>query len=126
METEKAATSSDNVEQEYCNKDLSECARLLVTSAVGNTKTDLLARSLRCTRTGHLVLVLEELLQQYKIWMNERIALVESSSSTIGMNDLSRYVSTLLLSHSTGTSLSRTIALLAELGLTAPPLERMR
>ena len=114
------------LKQEYCNKLLSERARLFVTSAVGNTKTELLDRSLPSTRTGHLVLVLEELLQQFKIWINERIALFKSSSSTIGMNGLYRYVSTLLLSHSTGISLSRTIAWLAELGMTAPPLECMR
>ena len=114
------------LEREYCNNILSERARLFVISAVGNTKTELLARSLPSTRTRHFVLVVEELLQLCKIWMNGRIALLETSSSTIGMNDLYRYVSTLLLSHSTGISLSRTITLLAELGLTAPPLERMR
>lgn len=57
--------------------------------------------------------------------MNERIVLFDTSS-TIGMNDLYRYISTFLLSHSTGASLSRNIASPAELGLMAPPLERMR
>lgn len=125
METQKRQLHPVMLKRGYCNSILSECTRLFVRSAVGNTKNEPLAHSSPSMRTEHLVVVLKELLQQCRIWMNERIALFETPSSTIGMSDLYRFVSTSFLSHSTGLCLSRTISLLAELGLMASPLERM-
>ena len=77
MATKKPRLHPVIMEREYCNNILSERARLSVSSAVGNTKTELMALIIPSTRTGHFVLVLEELLQPYRIWMNERIYFFE-------------------------------------------------
>lgn len=84
------------------------------------------AKSLAPTRAGFIVLLVLDLIEKVREWMNESIRMQETVSITITKSHTYRFLSALLLSHCTGFSYVNTIELLRNFGATAPSLERMR
>lgn len=84
------------LERDFASSVIAERARLFCCSAMSQLKVERLARELPATRSGVLILLMDEVLQQCQTWMNERIALQESDTRPIEIDDLYRYVTVLL------------------------------
>ena len=123
---QSSSACSIKIEKDFASNILSEKARLFCSSAMGQLGLELRAKNLEPTRVGHIVLFMGDVLHHCRIWLNEHIALSNVGEEKVSMRDMYRYVSVLLLSHLTGLSFERTIALLTEMNCNVPSLDRTR
>ncbi|CDF37457.1 unnamed protein product [Chondrus crispus] len=89
-------------------------------------KTARVANEVNSTRAGHLILLMDDVLQHCRKWMNEHIALHSLGTHPIGLDDLYRYVAVLLTSHLTGLSFEKTVDLFTRLNCNPPSTHRVR
>jgi hypothetical protein len=114
------------LDREFSRDVIAERARLFCSSAMSQLRIERIALGLPDTRAGYVVLLVDDVLQQCRKWMNGHIALHALSTQPVGLNDLYRYVAVLLLSHLTGLSFEKTLFLLARLNCNPPSLDRVR
>jgi hypothetical protein len=74
---------------------IAERARLFCGSAMSQLRIERIALELRETRVGHIILLMDDVLQQCRKWMNGHIAL-NAGTRSIGLDDLYRYVAVLI------------------------------
>lgn len=103
-----------------------ERARLFCASAMSQLRTARVANEVNSTRAGHLILLMDHVLQQCRNWMNEHTALYSLGTRPIGLHDLYRYVAVLLTSHLTRLSFEKTVDLFTRLNCNPPSTHRVR
>jgi hypothetical protein len=114
------------LDREFSRDVIAERARLFCSSAMSQLRIERIALELPATRAGHIILLMDDVLQQCRKWMNGHIALHARDTRPVGLDDLYRYVAVLLLSHLTGLSFEKTVSLLARLDCKPPSLDRVR
>ncbi|PXF43284.1 hypothetical protein BWQ96_06981 [Gracilariopsis chorda] len=114
------------LESAFAEKVIQNRARMFCSNAVTQLKLQCEARSLPCTRCGFTVLLLQGLIDQLRNWANEYIRLRNKDQECVSIAEMYRYVSELLLSHTTGFSFEKNIEVLRQAGSTAPSLDRVR
>ena len=114
------------MEESFLEGVVGEKARLFCSSAVERLKVARAVRELPATRAGHVILFMDSILKTCLIWLNELFILRGMEMRRLGLDDMYQYVAVLLLSHCTGFSFSKTIAMLLDCGCSPPSLERVR
>lgn len=123
------STPAVAMESQFASDVLEERARLFCSSAMSQLRMERVANDTENTRAGHIVLMMDDVLQQCRKWLNGHIALHATnvpSARPVSMGDMYRYVAVLLLSHLTGLSFEKTVALFEQLQCNAPSLDRVR
>jgi hypothetical protein len=90
------------LDREFSRDVIAERARLFCSSAMSQLRIERIAVELPATRAGHFILLMDDVLQQCRKWMNGHIALHARDTRPVGLEYLYRYVAVLLLSHLTG------------------------
>ena len=113
------------MEKVFVDEVIQQRARLLCSTAVNKMKLECTVRGITPTRSGFVVLFMNGLLHQLCEWLNEMIRM-NNNDDVITVADMYRYVSVLLLSHTSGFSFDKSITILRQSGCLPPSVERVR
>ena len=114
------------LEEKFADKVIGARARLFWLPAVSKMREARVVKDLGASRGNFMSLFTDELLQKCMQWTNERIVLHDLPVERLKMWDMYRFLSVMLLSHTTGLSLEKTITILRRFATTPPLLERVR
>lgn len=114
------------LESDFSSDLTMERVRLFCVSALNSLDDELRAKGLAESRVSYVVLMLEDVLEQCRKWLNGHISLHDLGRKAVGMDDMYRYVAVMLASHLYGISLDRTLDTLSRFDCTPPPLDRVR
>jgi hypothetical protein len=117
-------TESLQEEREVVDVLFSERARLFC--FFGVERLDEMLRELPGSHACIIELLMGDLLDLSRQWINEKIVRDGTPFDRVTESDMLRYVAVLTLSHCTGFSLTRSLELLLQEGISAPSLERVR
>lgn len=76
------------LENDFSSNVISERARLFCSSAMRQLRFELLARGLPARRAGTVIILMGEVLQLCKTWINERISLQGLQARPVDLDDL--------------------------------------
>jgi hypothetical protein len=119
-------TESLQEEREFVDVLFPERARLVCSFGMERLDEMLRFRELPGSRAGIIELFMGDLLALSRQWINEKIVRDGIPFDRVTESDMLRYVAVLILSHCTGFSLTRSLELLLQEGISAPSLERVR
>ena len=117
------ATERLLLEDVFVNEVIEERARLFCSSDMERLIVERAARRLPSSRAEYVVLIMDELLLTYHIWLNGHISLHRIETTLTRLDDMYQFLSVFLPLHCTGFSFMKTKQLMRKEGCNTPTLD---